>query len=168
MFHRPLHPIRRDRRRAAKPKRQRRHCRLSCESLEDRRLLAITGPEVAKLLASDAEASDYFGYSVSVDGDTAVVGAHNDNGTGSAYVFTRSGTTWTEQARLVASDTAAGDWFGISDSVSGDTAAIGAVANDVGGKSSGSAYVFTRSGTTWSSEARRVGTEGRSGWGPGH
>jgi len=80
----------------------------------------------AKLTASDAAAFDYFGNSVAVSGDTAVVGANCDDhagGTnaGSAYVFTRSGGIWTQQAKLTASDAATTDYFGISVAVSGDT-----------------------------------------------
>ena len=70
------------------------------------------GLEQAKLTASDGAAVDWFGISVAIAGDTIVVGAYGDdtdNGTnsGSAYVFTRTGTTWTEQAKLTASDGAA-------------------------------------------------------------
>ena len=106
-------------------------CRqLRCEALEDRRLLASHLEEVAKLTASDAAVDDLFGFSVSVSGDTAVIGAfHDDDGgsdSGSAYVFTRSGGAWTQQAKLTASDAAAEDFFGYSVSVSGDTAVIGA------------------------------------------
>ena len=64
--------------------------------------------EQDKLLASDGAVGDYFGYSVSIDGDYAIVGAHHDNdngdGSGSAYIFNRSGTAWTQQAKLLASD----------------------------------------------------------------
>ena len=104
--------------------------------------------ELAKLLASDAAAGDWFGRSVSVSGDTAVMGAHSDDhagGTdaGSAYVFVRTAGGWTQQAKLTASDAAASDYFGVSVSVSGDTAVIGANQDDhAGGTNAGSAYVF--------------------------
>ena len=88
--------------------------------------LALTLNEAQKLLASDGAADDAFGYSVAVDGDTAVIGAvqDDDNGgnSGSAYVYTRSGTTWSRQAKLTASDGAADDWFGRSVAVDRDTA----------------------------------------------
>jgi hypothetical protein len=101
-------------------------------------------PTEYKLTASDAAAGDYFGVSVSVSRDTAVIGAWGDDaGMGSAYVFTRTAGVWTEQAKLTASDMAAGDTFGESVSVSGDTALIGADADDDGGSASGSAYVFS-------------------------
>jgi hypothetical protein len=86
--------------------------------------------EQTKLTASDAAASDLFGLSVSVSGDTVVVGAYGDDDagsdSGSAYVFVRSGGMWTEQTKLTASDAAASDNFGQSVSVSGDTVVIGA------------------------------------------
>ena len=108
---------------------------------------AQTASEVAKLLASDGANTDYFGISISMDGDTAVIGAprDGDNGTlsGSAYVFTRSGSTWTQQAKLVASDGASGDFFGQSVSIDGDTAVVGAWLDDATGSDSGSAWLFT-------------------------
>ena len=99
---------------------------------------------------SDGAASDMFGVAVSVSPDTLVVGAHGDDtpgGTnaGSAYVFVRSGTTWTQQAQLFASDGAEGDGFGYSVALSGDTALVGASEDDTpGGLDAGSAYVFWR------------------------
>jgi len=115
--------------------------------------------ELAKLIASDAAASDFFGISVAMSGDTAVVGASfgdNPGGSnaGSAYVFIRIGTIWTEQAKLIASDAAASDAFGTSVAVSGDTAVIGAYQDDDGGSSSGSAYVYVRSGGVWTQQAK--------------
>lgn len=135
----------------------------------------------AYLKASNAEAGDGFGSSVAVSGDTVVVGATgerslatgvNGNQTdnvafraGAAYVFTRSGTTWTQQAYLKASNTAEDDIFGYSVAVSGDTAVVGAIGDDSdatgvngnqtnsGAGDSGAAYVFIRNGTTWMQEA---------------
>lgn len=112
----------------------------------------------AKLTASDAAEADAFGLAVSVSGDTAIVGAHADDDagelSGSAYVFVRSGATWTEEAKLAASDAAAGDQFGYRVSVSEDTALVGAQGNVDAGASTGSAYVFVRNGTTWSQQAK--------------
>ena len=117
----------------------------------------------AKVTASDAAVDDYFGFSVSVSGDTTVVGAYQDDdgGTesGSAYVFVRSAGVWRQQAKLTASDAAAWDLFGKAVSVSGDTAVMGAVEDDDGGSSSGSAYVFVRSGTTWSLQAKLTASD---------
>jgi FG-GAP repeat len=114
----------------------------------------------AKLTAADAAAFDLFGVSVSINGDTAIVGADRVDGTaggnqGAAYVYTRIGTTWTQQAKLTANDAAASDLFGISVSINGDTAIVGAsLGNGSAGVDQGSAYVFTRSGTTWTQQAK--------------
>ena len=136
-----------------------------------------TWTQQAYLKASNSSEGDYFGYSVAVAGDTAVIGAlgedsnatgingdQNDNSAfdaGAAYVFVRSGTTWTQQAYLKASNTGDDDWFGVSVAVSGDTVVVGASqessnATGVNGNQSdntstrsGAAYVFVRSGTTW-------------------
>ena len=76
-----------------------------------------------------------FGYSVSIDGDTVVIGASGDDdeesNSGSAYVFTRDtagdlASGWTEVAKLTADDGAASDEFGYSVSIDGDTMVIGA------------------------------------------
>jgi hypothetical protein len=120
----------------------------------------VAWSQQAKLTASDAAYNDYFGVSVALFGDTALVGAHYDDTDaagdgGSAYVFTRSGSEWIQQAKLEADDATSGDHFGISVALSGDTALVGAYQDDVGGyRSSGSAYIFTRSGTEWSQQAK--------------
>jgi hypothetical protein len=109
--------------------------------------------QVAKLTASDGAAHDYFGYSVSIDGDTVVIGAYMDNAkgsmSGSVYVFTRDTagdltSGWTQVAKLTASDGASSDYFGIRVSIDGDTVVVGAFWDDDKGSQSGSAYVFTR------------------------
>ena len=122
----------------------------------------------AKVTASDAAAGDWFGNSVSVSGDTAIVGVRYDDDTGvdsgSAYVFVRSGASWSEEAKLIASDGAADDWFGYSVSVSGDTALVGAFLADVGVKGEqGAAYVFVRSGGTWSEQQKLTASDGAAG-----
>ncbi|MBN1976554.1 MAG: FG-GAP repeat protein, partial [Anaerolineae bacterium] len=121
-----------------------------------------------KLTASDGAASEQFGASVALAGDTALVGAYGDgvganDGQGSAYVFTRSGTAWAQQAKLTASDGAEWDQFGISVALSGDadTALVGAYYDGVGANDGqGSAYVFTRSGTTWTQQAHLTAADG--------
>ena len=109
--------------------------------------------EDAKLTASDADSSDYLGQSVGISGETVVVGAWGDddseNGTGSAYLFTRSGTTWSQAAKLTASDATAYDYFGSSVGISGDSVVVGARYDDDGGSQSGSAYLFTKPGSGW-------------------
>jgi hypothetical protein len=100
----------------------------------------------AKLVPSDEVLNECFGRSVAVDGDTIVVGAYqdDDNGTssGSAYVFTRTGSAWTEQAKLLPADGAEEDNFGSRVALDGDTAVIAAFNDDDNGTNSGSAYVF--------------------------
>jgi hypothetical protein len=140
-----------------------------------------TWTQQAYLKASNTGAGDIFGSSVSLSGDTLAVGAYQEssadtgvNGnqadnsagnSGAVYVFVRSGTTWTQQAYLKASNTGAGDYFGITISLSGDTLAVGAyressAATGVNGNqadnsasASGAVYVFIRSGTTWAQQA---------------
>ena len=102
--------------------------------------------EQQKLTASDGAYGDNFGNSVALDGDTAVIGARyneaNDEDSGAAYVFTRSGVTWVEHQKLTASDGAENDVFGYSVAFDGDTAVIGAYGDEDLSHMSGSAYVF--------------------------
>ena len=117
-----------------------------------------TWTEQQKLKAADGEGADYFGWSVSISGDYAVIGAYahdkEDRDSGAAYVFKRSETTWAQEQMLTASDGATGDNFGISVSISGDYAIVGASEDDDGIPSSGSAYAFKRSGTTWTEQQK--------------
>ncbi len=122
-----------------------------------------TWTQQAKLTALDAQGGEYFGYSVSISGDTAVIAAQKVNLpggkdlAGAAYVFTRSGTSWSQQAKLTALDAATNDEFGNSVSIDGDTVLVGAEADDnAAGVDAGAAYVFTRSGTTWTQQAKLV------------
>jgi len=126
--------------------------------------MRVNWTEIQKLSASDGATYDNFGFAVSLSGDTALIGAvyDDDQGTdsGSVYVFTRTGTTWTQQAKLLALDGAAGDQFGQSVSLDGDTAIIGAPFDDDSGISSGSAYMFTRTGTVWTQQAKLIASNG--------
>jgi len=113
-------------------------------------------PETAKLTASDGAAGDFVGYSVAINGDTIVVGAQGDDdkgdSSGSAYVFARPENGWadmTETAKLTASDGSAEDVFGYSVAISDDTIVVGANGDDDKGDYSGSAYVFTKLGGSW-------------------
>ncbi len=111
-----------------------------------------------KLTAWDGAASDYFGYSVSVSGDTAVIGAYgNSSFQGAAYVFVRSSGVWSQQQELTASDGAVYDEFGYSVSVSGDTAAMGAYVKN---NSQGAAYVFARSSGVWTQQGELAASDG--------
>jgi hypothetical protein len=122
-----------------------------------------TWSEQQKIQASDKQTSDQFGQTVAVsgDGNTAIVGAIYEDGTGSAYIFTRSGTTWTQQQKIQALDKQAGDQFGWSIAISGDgnTAIVGARYED----GTGSAYIFTWSGTTWSEQQKIQASDKQGG-----
>jgi hypothetical protein len=104
-----------------------------------------------------------FGESVAISGDTAVVGAPGDDTTawdqGSAYVFVRSGATWSMQQRLLAQDAAANDHFGYSVAISGETVVVGAPGDN---SLAGSAYVFVRNGTSWTQQ-QKLGMPGGAG-----
>ncbi len=122
-----------------------------------------------KVIASDGAAGDRFGFSVALSGSTALVGAPNAtvNGNqyqGAAYVFSESGGTWSQTAKLTASDGAAYDFFGISVAVSGSTAIVCAENATVNGNGSqGAAYVFSDSGGTWSQTAKLTASDGATG-----
>jgi hypothetical protein len=127
-----------------------------------------TWTEQQQIGASDGAFAHRFGSSVSLSGNTALVGAVDANGTrldqGAAYVFTRSGSVWTQQQKLLAADGATGDEFGYAVAVSGDTALVGAYYDSQGAETArGSAYVFTRSGTTWTQRQKLTASDGAGG-----
>jgi hypothetical protein len=136
----------------------------------------------AYIKAFNTDAGDRFGHSVAIDGDTVIIGAwfEQSNATGvnsggqadnsmsqagAAYIFTRTGTVWSQQAYLKASNTGSGYRFGESVDISGDTVVVGSsneasAATGVNGDDTddsapgaGAAYVFTRTGTVWSQQA---------------
>lgn len=123
-----------------------------------------TWVQQAKLTASDGAAGDLFGTSVSVSGDFLVVGAPGDDvgvilNTGSAYIFSRNGTNWVQQAKITASDAAVGDQFGGSVSIDGSYVLVGASFDDIGANTNqGSAYVFFRNSTSWAQQAKLTTT----------
>lgn len=119
-----------------------------------------------------------FGISVAIHGDTVVVGAPGEDGgsagvngdqtdttkasSGAVYIFVRSGSTWTQQAYVKASNPRPGAGFGRYVAISGDTVVVGSIGetsgmvdnpNDTSATSAGAAYVFTRTGTTWAQTA---------------
>jgi hypothetical protein len=125
-----------------------------------------TWTQQARLVAADGAPEDFFGCSVALSGDTAVIGAYNVSGPagghqGAAYVFGRSGATWTQQQQLLAADAAPNDLFGFAVAVAGDQALIGAHAKDgPGGYQQGAAYVFGRSGAAWSQQQKLLAADG--------
>ena len=124
------------------------------------------GPTETKIQSSDIQIDDKFGSAVSInqDGTYAIIGTGEEDGgagdpisnAGAAYVFTRSGSTWTQQQKLVASDAQAADKFGQSVSISSTAShvIIGAQYEDTGGSNAGAAYIFTRSGSTWTQQQK--------------
>ena len=134
---------------------------------------ASSWSQAAELTSSDGAAGDHFGASVGVSGGIAVVGApahavSGHAGQGAAYVFTLSGTSWSQAGELTSSDGAAGDGFGTSVSISGSTIVVGASAHAVSGHAGqGAAYVFTLSGTSWSQAGELTSSDGAAGDGFG-
>lgn len=124
-----------------------------------------TWTQKAKLTASDREAGDCLGYSVSISGNYAIVGNYcdDDNGSesGSAYIYEKPVGEWlntTQTQKLTPSDAAANDQFGYSVSIKGDYAMVGSPQNDDGATNAGSAYIFKRNGT-WSQQAKLAASD---------
>ncbi len=118
----------------------------------------------AKISPADGETEDWFSYSLFLSGDYAIIGCErdDDNGddSGSAYLFQRNGTSWEEQAKLIASDGETYDWFGCSVSMFGNYITVGAYGDDDHGEKSGSAYVFYYDGTNWTEQAKLTASDG--------
>ncbi|MDZ7800034.1 MAG: FG-GAP repeat protein [Trueperaceae bacterium] len=123
--------------------------------------------EVDKLTASDAADNDFFGNSVAIEGDYAIIGASSDdltgNNEGSAYAFKRNGDSWAEVDKLTASDAADYDLFGNSVAIDGNYAIIGARRDDLTGADEGSAYAFTRSGDSWAEVDKLTASDAADG-----
>lgn len=116
----------------------------------------------AVLIAIDGTNGDFFGYSVSIsnDGMYSIIGAYrNNSGNGAAYIFMRSGTTWNQQAKLVANDAYFNSYFGNSVDISGD-GSICVVTSYNKNNSTGQAYIFIRSGTNWSQSQGLIAGDG--------
>jgi hypothetical protein len=117
---------------------------------------STTWDETGKLEASDGGIDDRFGSAVALSGDTVLVGASLDDhggatNAGSAYVFVRVGSAWVEQAKLLPPQPGMGEAFGLSVSIDGDTAVVGAPHAVTSGRGrTGRAHVYVRSGSTWS------------------
>ena len=119
----------------------------------------------AYLKANNADTNDFLGQSVALSGDTLAVGAPGqDSNAGAVYVFIRNGSGWSQQAYLKASNAAANDQFGYSVALAGDTLVVGAIYEDGDAGSTaqtpndnqsdaGAAYVFTRTGSSWTQQA---------------
>jgi len=125
------------------------------------------GSETAKLTADDGAGNDWFGWAVSLSGDTALIGArHDDYYRGSAYIFRETGGVWSQVAKLTAANGAEYDYFGISVCLSGDTALIGASGSSAP-LDGGSAYVFRETDGVWSQVAKLTADDAALGDGFG-
>ena len=122
----------------------------------------------AQLLAPELDGLAKFGHAVAIDGDTLVASSPSDEtGTpetrGAAYVFVRSGGTWSLEVRLEHPELADDTGFGDTVAISGDTIVVGATADSTAVPFSGSAHVFVRSGSEWTHEAELVPAEAQDG-----
>lgn len=131
---------------------------------------AISFEELHKLTASNGAEDNYFGYSTDIDGSTLVVGAYGYEGdTGRVYVYTHNTALdlFEQVAELRASDYAAGDRFGLSVAISGDTVAVGAYWDDDLGTDSGSVYIYEKPTTGWANtdqeSAKLLASDGAEG-----
>jgi len=122
-----------------------------------------TWAQQARLTAIAGSVAPTLGDFVTIDGDTAAIGAQSDDSfRGSLQVYVRSGTTWSPQQRIVASDGLSGNLFGASASISGDTVIVGATdVPESGAQDAGSAYVFTRSGGVWTQQQKLASGDSR-------
>jgi LPXTG-site transpeptidase (sortase) family protein len=120
----------------------------------------------ARLQSGKVESLAEFGWSVAISGNTAVVGARNEDlerstgalvNAGAAYIFVRSGPSWMLEARLQPRDPDQGDTFGVSVAIDGNTVVVGATGSDLDDiNNAGAAYVFKREGIQWTQKAKLV------------
>jgi hypothetical protein len=123
-----------------------------------------TWTQQQKITVTDISYQANFGHAVAVDGNTLIAGAYraeadNNPNQGAAYVYTRSGSAWSQEQKLTSSDGTAWDEFGQSVALQEDTALIGAVKANVGDLEQGAGYVFTRSGTIWTEQQKLVASD---------
>jgi hypothetical protein len=122
--------------------------------------------QTQKIIASDGDTEDYFGQSISIHEDTAVIGAPYDDDTGtssgSVYVFNKVNGVWTEGQKISASDTTENDRFGIDLDLLDDSLVIAANGDDENGFNSGSAYVFINNGSTWIEQQKLIPSDGQA------
>ena len=117
-----------------------------------------------ELSGAGATIGERYGHSVAIDGDTAVVGAPNDNGgVGAVHVFTRTSGVWTLQQTLTPAGGASGDLFGWSVAISTDTIVVGAPHRDSPGANQGAGYVFFRTGGSWNPQGVLTGNDSAAG-----
>jgi len=121
-----------------------------------------------KITEGFSGSADRLGSSVAIDGDTIVAGSrlgdsidvsNSISGTGNAHIYTRVGSTWTKQQSIEASGGRISDYFGTSVAIDSDTIVVSAPLHDISGSNNvGAAYVFTRSGSTWTQQQKLTPT----------
>jgi hypothetical protein len=120
----------------------------------------------AKINAGDRAVKDYFGHSVDIDNNYAIIGSmnedHNYTDQGSAYIFERDGATWTQVAKIMANDRAASYNFGCAVAIDGNYAIVGSRYDNDNGSNSGSSYMFIHDGTNWTQEAKLTASDGQA------
>ena len=120
-----------------------------------------------KIVATDPEENDFFGRSVSISGDYAIVGADYEsevaNRSGAAYIFYNDGNGWNTGTKIIAPDAAGNDYFGNSVSIDGAYAAVGAWSKNVSSPSDGAAYIFYNDGNGWDAGTKIVAPDAEAG-----
>jgi hypothetical protein len=120
--------------------------------------------EMNKVNSSDAQSDDHFGYSVSISGSNALIGAEGEDtggsNSGAAYFFKLDAGNWTEVNKVMASDPGAGDWFGWSVAIFENVGLIGSRDDDALGLNSGSAYFFEFDGSSWTELNKVTASDG--------
>lgn len=121
-----------------------------------------------KLLARDGRAGDQFGYSVAIDGNTALVGAHQSGNqkfedAGAAYVFSKTANGWQQQTKLVASPAHSGDTLGGNVALHNNMALLGAIRNDDRGKDAGAVFSYERNDNQWSQKQILTAPDAKAG-----
>jgi hypothetical protein len=125
------------------------------------RQIAGAWTEEGKLGIDAPKSSDVFGHSVAIQGDTIVIGARGRDGKGAAYVFERSGTTWTQVQKLAPSDLGAADNFGANVAIDGQTIVVGSHLDDMGTVvDQGSVYIFGLVGAVWTQQQKLFASDG--------
>jgi hypothetical protein len=134
----------------------------SAQSLAQAVAAQLPMPRETRLVAPDGMQNDWFGYSVSLSGNRALIGAYQPlfTGPGYAYVFAFDGTNWTVESKLTAADGMTGDGFGRAVSLVGNRALVGAWNHNSG---TGAAYVFDFDGANWTQTAELMASDGTFG-----
>ena len=120
-----------------------------------------TWSQVTKLLANDGTSNNYFGYGVDIDGPSAIIGAYTaDNAAGAAYIFSRTGNTWSQELKLSPADLTTNDFFGSSVAISGSFALVGCKRGDGVTTGTGTAYLYEHTINGWDQHTKLNASDG--------